>query len=48
MADRLDAIEIVVDDLDRGRERLIGRLQPPEVRRGDLHEIEFTVCEPAP
>jgi hypothetical protein len=48
VADRLDAIEIVVDDPHRGRERLVGCLQPPEVRRGDLHEIEFTVREPAP
>ena len=48
VADRLDAIEIVVDDPHRGPERLVGRLQPPEVRRGDLHEIEFTVREPAP
>jgi hypothetical protein len=45
VAETLDAIEIVVDDPHRGRQRVIGRLQPPQVRGGDLCDIEFAVRE---
>jgi hypothetical protein len=35
----------VVDDPHRGRQRMIGCLQPPQVRCGDLRDIEFAVRE---
>jgi hypothetical protein len=36
---------IVVEDPHRGRQRMVGRLQPPQVRGGDLSDIEFAVRE---
>jgi hypothetical protein len=45
VAERMDPIVIVVEDPHRGRQRLVGRLQPPQVRGGDLCDIEFTVRE---
>lgn len=49
-AERMDPIELVVDDPDRGLQRIIGWLQPPQRRHRDLHEIEFDLreLEPAP
>jgi hypothetical protein len=44
-ADRMDPIEVVIEDPHRGRQRIVGRVQPPERRRGDLDAIEFTVRE---
>lgn len=41
-ADRMDPIEIVCD----GR-RIIGWVQPPQVRHGQLREIEFVLRERA-
>jgi hypothetical protein len=44
-AERMEPIVIVVDDPHRGRQRVVGRLQPPQVRGGDLCDIEFAVRE---
>ncbi len=41
VADSLDEIEIVLNAPDGEHERIIGRLQPPEVRHGRLRDIEF-------
>lgn len=39
--ERIDAIEVVVDDPCGEPERIVGHLQPPQVRRGRLRDIEF-------
>jgi hypothetical protein len=44
-ADRMEPIEVVLDDPHRGRERIVVRVQPPQQRHGDLDEIEFIVRE---
>jgi len=41
IADELEAIELVVDDLRGERQRIVGHLQPPQVRHGRLRDIEF-------
>jgi hypothetical protein len=45
VAERLEPIEILVDDPRRGLRRMIGRLQPPQLRGGDLRAIEFGLRE---
>ena len=45
IAERLEPIEIVVDDARRGRRSVIGRLQPPQLRGRDLRAIEFGLRE---
>jgi hypothetical protein len=49
-AERMDPIEVVVDVPDRGLQRIVGWLRPPQRRHGELHEIEFDLreLEPAP
>jgi hypothetical protein len=47
VAETLEPIEIVVDDPRRGRQRLVARLQPPQVRGRDLRDIEFGLREVA-
>jgi hypothetical protein len=44
-ADRMEPIEVVIDDPHLGRERIVGRVLPPQHRRGDLDEIEFGLRE---
>jgi hypothetical protein len=44
-ADRMEPIEVVIDDPHRGRLRIVGRVLPPQQRRGDLDEIEFGLRE---
>jgi len=44
-AERMEPVVIVVDDPRHGRERVVGRLQPPQVRGGDLYDIEFVIRE---
>ena len=44
-AERMDPIEVVIDDPHRGRERIVGRVEPPLQRRGDLDAIEFVLRE---
>jgi hypothetical protein len=48
LADRMEPIVIVVDDPRDGRRRVVGRLEPPQVRAGHLADIEFAVRELAP
>ena len=47
-AERMQPVELVFDDLRAGRQRIVGRVQPPQMRRGELYEIEFDLREPAP
>lgn len=44
-AERMKPIEVVFDDRQLGRQRITGWVQPPQVRRGDLRDIEFAVRE---
>jgi hypothetical protein len=44
-AERVDPIEVVVDDPHGDRLRAIGRLQPPQVRHGLLRDVEFGLCD---
>jgi hypothetical protein len=44
-ADRIDPIEVVVDDPCGEHERMIGGLRPPQRRHGQLREIEFGLDE---
>ena len=48
IADATQAIAVIVDDLDSGRVRIVGHLQPPEARHAPLREIEFGLREPVP
>jgi len=47
-AEHMDPIELVVDDPDSEHQRIIGRLQPPLVRHGQLRDIEFGLRELEP
>jgi hypothetical protein len=40
-AERIDPIELVIDDPHGEHERITGRLAPPQRRHGRLREIEF-------
>jgi hypothetical protein len=40
-AERIAPIEVVVDDPHSEHERIVGSLQPPQRRHGQLREIEF-------
>jgi hypothetical protein len=46
-AERMEPIEIVFDDPDGGLQRIVGWVQPPQRRHGELHEIEFDLHEPS-
>lgn len=46
-AERIQPIVVVIDDPCRGRERFVGRIEPPQVRRGYLGDVEFGLREPA-
>jgi hypothetical protein len=39
--ERVDPIEVVVDDPHGERQRIVGQLQPPQMRHGQLRSIEF-------
>jgi len=41
----MEPIQIVVDDPRRERARIVGRIEPPQVRCGDLREIECGLRE---
>ena len=47
-AERIAPIVVVIDDPCLGRERIVGRLEPPQVRRcfGHLGDVEFGLREP--
>ena len=42
-AERIDPIEVVVDDPLGERRRIVGALQPPQVHHGALRDIEFAL-----
>jgi hypothetical protein len=42
-AERIDPIEVVVDDPHCARQRILGSVQPPQVRHGRLRDIEFAL-----
>jgi hypothetical protein len=42
------AAEIVFDDPFLGRQRILGCVEPPQLRHGELHEIRFDISEVAP
>jgi hypothetical protein len=44
----MEPIEVVIEDPHRGRQRIVGRVQPPQQPRGDLDAIEFGVREELP
>jgi hypothetical protein len=46
-AERMEPIEIVFADPLRGLQRIVGRIQPPQRRNGDLHDIPFGLRESA-
>jgi hypothetical protein len=46
-AERIEPIVVVIDDPRHGRERIVGELQPPQVRLGDLDDLEFGLRERA-
>jgi hypothetical protein len=43
VAERIDPIEIVVDDPHGERERIRGRIAPPQAHHGPLRDIEFAL-----
>jgi hypothetical protein len=45
IADALDTIELVLDDVDGAPHRIVSKLQPPQARHGRLRDIEFGVRE---
>jgi hypothetical protein len=46
-SERMRPVEIVIDDPRLGRQRIVGSVQPPQVRHGDLYRIEFGIRQPA-
>jgi hypothetical protein len=42
-AERIDPIEIVVDDPHGERKRIYGRIAPPQAHHGPLRDIEFAL-----
>jgi len=43
----MDPIEVVFDDGHLGTQRIIGWVQPPQVRYGELRDIELALRERA-
>lgn len=48
VAERIEPIELVIDDPRGEPQRISGRLQPPQVRHRHLRDIEFGLCELQP
>lgn len=46
-AERIEPIVVVIDDPRLGRERIVGRIEPPQMRGSDLGDVEFGLREPA-
>jgi hypothetical protein len=44
-AERIEPIVILAGDPRHGRERIVGRLVPPQMRRAALRDIEFALRE---
>jgi hypothetical protein len=47
-AERIEPIVIVVGDPRHGRERIVGRIVPPQSRRAGLRDVEFGLRELVP
>ena len=47
LRDMTEPIELVFDDPRLGLQRIIGQIEPPQLHRGDLHEIKFGLREAA-
>jgi hypothetical protein len=47
-AERIEPIVLMVGDPRYGRERIVGRIAPPQIRRGNLRDVEFDLRELAP
>jgi hypothetical protein len=47
VAEGMAPIEVVYDDRQLGRQRIVAWVQPPQVRRGELRDIEFGLRERA-
>jgi hypothetical protein len=45
-AERMEPIVLVIDDPRHGRDRIVGRIEPPHTRRSDLRDVEFRLREP--
>jgi len=46
IAERLAPITLVIDDdTAHGQLQLVGHLQPPHLRRGELRDVEFSIRE---
>jgi hypothetical protein len=44
-AERMEPIVVVIDDPSVGRERIVVRVEPPQVPRGYLRDVEFGLRE---
>ena len=44
-AERIQPIVVVIDDPRLGRERIVARIEPPQVPRGYLRDVEFGLRE---
>jgi hypothetical protein len=44
-AERMEPIVVVIDHPRHGRDRIVGRIEPPQMRRGDLRDVEFGLKE---
>jgi hypothetical protein len=42
-AERIDPIEIVVDDDLGERQRIVGQVEPPQARHGQLRDVDFAL-----
>jgi hypothetical protein len=42
-AERIDPIEVIVDDPQGERRRIVGAVEPPRVHHGQLRDIEFAL-----
>ena len=42
-AERIDPIEVVVDDAHGERQRILGQVEPSQVHHGPLRDIEFAL-----
>ncbi|MGH2941327.1 MAG: hypothetical protein ACRDLN_00930 [Solirubrobacteraceae bacterium] len=47
-AERIGTVVLVVGDPRLGSERIVGRIVPPQIRRGDLRDVEFELRELVP
>jgi hypothetical protein len=44
-AERIDPIEVIVDDPRGGKEHMMGGLRPPQRRHGQLRDLTFALRE---